>query len=232
MLGLVPGKLFLCAVDAAVGVLSEQPQLYCRKGKKLPSPTTRSVCPCNPQLLHGNGDSRAGAPSANVVIEKRGVKPRRMLGPSLPGQLPAFLSLGASKRLLSPRTLPAPLQPRTAAGAGAQPDLPPGDWSLPGHQPEQDTRKGQCRQLCKQGETGVCTESPLIFLLLPFYFIFFLVLRSNLKALKLELHEKYDYYKMPVEVSHAYKTALAGTTQCHLSALHLAAWIGSPNTGI
>lgn len=58
------------------------------------------------------------------------------------------------------------------------------------------------------------------------------MLRSNLKPLILELHEKYDYYKMPVEVSHAYKTAPAGTTQCHLSALHPTAWIGSPNIGI
>lgn len=92
------------------------------KGKN-PPPPTRSVRPCNPGAVK---DSGAGAPSANLVVQKRGAKPRRTLGPSLPAQPPAFLSRGASKRLLSPQTLPAPPQPRAAAGAGAQPALPRG----------------------------------------------------------------------------------------------------------
>lgn len=56
------------------------------------------------------------------------------------------------------------------------------------------------------------------------------MLRSNLEAVELELHEKYDYYKLPVEVSHAYKTA--GTTQCHLSTVHPTAWIGNLSIGV
>lgn len=58
------------------------------------------------------------------------------------------------------------------------------------------------------------------------------MLRSNLKALELELHEKYDYYKMLVEVSRAGMTAPAGTTQCRLPALRPAARSGSPKIGI
>ncbi|KAJ7415612.1 hypothetical protein WISP_77267 [Willisornis vidua] len=59
-----------------------------------------------------------------------------------------------------------------------------------------------------------------------------MVLRSNLKAVELELHEKYDYYKLPVEVSPADKTAPEGTTPCHLSPLYPTAWIGSLNIGV
>lgn len=140
MLGLVPMCCGCCS------------RVLCKwqKGKKLLSlwhiwsaHITYSQC------LGRVEDSRAAARSVGMVVKKSGGKPRHVASPLL--QL--FFPKGASERLLSPGPLSTSHIPRpyAAVGAGAQSDLAPGDWSLPGHhrwgQPEPGMRKEQGRQL-------------------------------------------------------------------------------------
>lgn len=100
------------------------------------------------------GEGQQGCcPPANVGSERRGVKPRRTLGPSPPARLTAFLPTGASESLLTPGPCLHP-QPRTAVGAGARQDLPPRDRSVPGHQPEQGTREGQSGNCASKVKLG------------------------------------------------------------------------------
>lgn len=61
--GLVPGEASPRAAGAA-GLHVPTAMALLHRGKTLPSPTTRSVCPRSPRLLHGTAEkgSRAAAP--------------------------------------------------------------------------------------------------------------------------------------------------------------------------